>query len=83
MERIIVLAIVAILAAPPVMAGGYYRKAPCKTCNKKCTPMKNIGKALLFTVKLPVRLVTSTVWGTYKLAADQNLEGFEDGFYVI
>lgn len=84
MKRYLSIALVAlfsVLAFSPALADGYYRSAPkCSTC-KGCD--NAIWNAIKWTVKLPFRIVTSTVGGVGELIVDQDLDGFEKGWDLI
>lgn len=87
MKKLLFMALAAILMTSPVMADGHHKskpKAGCKTSSKKksCSSCK-ISKVLLWTVKLPVRVVTATGVGIYDLVLDQNLKGFKKGYNLI
>ena len=88
MKKSIIIALLAIFTAGPVLADGSYRSSPkskshhdCKMCNK----MKNctMVKGLKWIVKLPFRVVTATGVGLYELVADQDFDGFVDGYKLI
>ncbi len=86
MKKSIIIALIAIFTAGPVLADGSYRSEPkskkhCKLCKKaeKCS----VVKGLAWVVKLPFRVVTATGYGLYELIADQDLDGFVDGYKLI
>ncbi len=87
MKKTIIIVLLAIFTAGPVLADGSYRpksKKDCKQC-KLCSGVKNSGvvKGLKWVVKLPFRLVTATGLGLYELVADQDFDGFADGYRLI
>ena len=86
MKKSIIIALLAIFTAGPVLADGSYRSEPkskhnCKLCNgvKNCC----VVKGLKWIVKLPFRVVTSTGLGLYELVAEQDFDGFVDGYKLI
>lgn len=88
MKKSIIIALLAIFTAGPVLADGSYRSSPksksngeCKICNS--IKGSSIFKAIKWTVKLPFRVVTSTGLGLYELVADQDFDGFVDGYKLI
>lgn len=91
MKKALIIALLALFTAGPVLADGVYRTRPTthsKTTHYKSTSDKTcvacgVGNALVWLVKLPVRLVTSTSVGLYELVTDQDFSGFEEGYYLI
>ena len=87
MKKALIIALLAIFTAGPVLADGVYRSKPSHShksqySDKKCVAC-GVGNALVWLVKLPVRLVTSTSVGLYELVTDQDFSGFEEGYYLI
>lgn len=84
MKKALLIALIAIFTAGPVLAGGSYRSAPVlvEDSDSKCVAC-GVGKALVWVVKLPFRVVTSTTVGLYELVTDQDFSGFEEGYYLI
>jgi len=85
MKKALIIALLAIFTAGPVLADGVYRTKPAHHSTKsdtKCVAC-GIGDALVWLVKLPVRVVTSTTVGLYELVTDQDFSGFEEGYYLI
>jgi hypothetical protein len=90
MKKALIIALLAIFTAGPVLADGVYRTKPTHshTSHKKVSSDKTcvacgVGSALVWLVKLPVRLITSTSVGLYELVTDQDFSGFEEGYYLI
>ena len=90
MKKALIIALLAIFTAAPVLADGVYRTKPTssksshssKTSDKTCVAC-GVGNALVWLVKLPVRLVTATSVGLYELVTDQDFSGFEEGYFLI
>jgi hypothetical protein len=90
MKKALIIALLAIFTAGPVLADGVYRSKPShsreshkKSSSDKTCVACGIGNALVWLVKLPVRLVTATSVGLYELVTDQDFSGFEEGYYLI
>lgn len=90
MKRTLVIALISLFSFAPAFAGAYYKSKPCpvehtcekkECCMKKCC--KSAGEGLLWVVKLPFRVLASASAGVYGLLADQDFDGFEDGYNVI
>lgn len=87
MKKALIIALLAIFTAAPVLADGVNRTKPTsshssKTSDKTCVAC-GVGNALVWLVKLPVRLVTATSVGLYELVTDQDFSGFEEGYFLI
>jgi len=89
MKKVLITALIALFAAGPVLADGYYKSKPkgdhCKKHSKSdsnCVAC-GIGKGIVWIVKLPFRLVTATTVGIYELVTDQDFDGFEEGYELI
>ena len=95
MKKALIIALLAIFTATissPAIAGGVYKSKPkhsheshyksVSSSDKTCVAC-GIGSALVWLVKLPVRLVTSTSVGLYELVTDQDFSGFEEGYFLI
>ena len=82
MKKALIIVLIAIFTAGPVLADGAYRSKPSSESDTKCVAC-GIGHGLAWIIKLPFRLVTATTVGLYELVTDQDLEGFEDGYYLI
>lgn len=90
MKKALFIALLAIFtyAAGPALADGVYRTKPSSHSHYKSDSDSTcvacgIGEALVWIVKLPFRLVTSTSVGLYELVTDQDFSGFEEGYYLI
>ena len=88
MKKALIIALLAIFTAGPVLADGVYRSKPSHSSSSNYSSDKTcvacgVGDALVWLVKLPVRLVTSTSVGLYELVTDQDFSGFEEGYYLI
>ena len=91
MKKALIIALIAIftaVTASPAMADGVYRVKPHKTSHHSSSHDTTcvacgIGSSLVWLVKLPIRLVTSTTVGLYELVTDQDFSGFEEGYYLI
>lgn len=91
MKKALIIALLAIFSVvtSPVLADGVYRSKPShshtshKSSSDTTCVACGIGEALVWIVKLPVRLVTSTSVGLYELVTDQDFSGFEEGYYLI
>lgn len=81
MKKVILAVLIALVSlGSPVLAGGSYRSAPH---NHGDGLGHELGHGLEFLVKLPFRLVTSTLVGVTGIIADQDLNGFEEGYEMI
>lgn len=83
MKKIALVLALLLTASAPALAGGHYKKhRKGDTCK-----VKEAGSAAvdgtLWLLKLPFRVVSSTLVGTTGLLVDQDLEGFEDGYNLI
>ena len=87
MKKALIIALLAIFTAGPVLADGVYRSKPSHSHSSHSSDTTcvacGIGEALVWIVKLPVRIVTSTSVGLYELVTDQDFSGFEEGYYLI
>ncbi|MCE2928352.1 MAG: hypothetical protein LW817_01825 [Candidatus Caenarcaniphilales bacterium] len=88
MKKALLIALVAILTGAPVLADGYHKSKPAKKAKEKSDSGKvcatcGLVKALVWTVKLPVRVVTSTGVGLYELVTDGDFTGFKEGYQLI
>lgn len=87
MKKILVVALLAIFAAGPVLADGAHRSEPGSkdSCHHHNCKLKDcaIVKGIVWTFKLPFRLVTSTGYGVYDLITEQEFDGFADGYRLI
>ena len=85
MKKALIIALLAIFTAGPVLADGSYRAKPShshSSHDNTCVAC-GVGEALVWVIKLPVRIVTSTTVGLYELVTDQDFSGFEEGYYLI
>lgn len=82
MKKALLIAILSIFISSPVFADGFYRYKPDSENKVSCVAC-GLSKAIVWTVKLPVRIVTSTTVGLYELVTDQDFSGFKEGYYLI
>lgn len=82
MKKAILLALIAIFTAGPVLADGKCKYKSEPKSGHECSTCK-VGDALVWLIKLPVRIVTATSVGLYELVTDQDFSGFEEGYELI
>ncbi len=83
MKKALLIALVTIFTAGPVLADGSYRSEPHHSHNSASCEACKIGDGLLWIVKLPFRIVTSTTVGVYELVTDGDFSGFKEGYEVL
>lgn len=84
MKKALLIALVTIFTAGPVLADGHYRSEPHHhhSHDAECSACK-VGEGLLWIVKLPFRIITSTTVGVYELVTDGDFSGFPEGYHAL
>lgn len=80
MKKTLLVTALALLlsAASPAFAGGYW-----KASSNGDNVGDDLADGIVWLVKLPFRVVTTAVGGVHGIIADQDLEGFEEGYNWI